>query len=91
MPEKYLANSRVKIGATTYEPGDDITSVLPSSRTIHSWLASNRIVKVRTTITQRTGNKQKIPTTGDRTRNKAIKSRPRTQPNEVFKRGLDDG
>jgi hypothetical protein len=85
---KYLANSRVKIGATTYNPGDDITSVLPDTRTIHSWLAAKKIVKVQTTVAQRTANKQKIPTGADRDV-KAVKSGPRTQPNELFRRGTD--
>jgi len=86
--DKYLANARIKIGATTYDPGDDITSVLPNARTIHSWLAANKITKVRTTITQRTANKQKIPTGSDRDQ-AGVYSGPRTQPNEVFRRGTD--
>ncbi len=88
MANKYLANARLKIGATTYEPGDDITSVLPNTRTIHSWLAAKKIVKVRTTITQTTANKQKIPTGSDRAVT-AVWSGPRTQPAEVFRRGTD--
>jgi hypothetical protein len=85
---KYLANSRIKIGSTTYEPGDDITAVLPNTRTIHSWLAANKITKVRTTIAQATANKQKIPTGSDRTQGN-VYSTPRTQPAEIFRRGTD--
>jgi len=88
MANKYLANSRIKIGVTTYEPGADITSVIPSTRTMHSWLAAKKIIKVRTTVTQRTANKQMIPTGSDRL-NKNIWSSPRTQPNETFRRGTD--
>lgn len=88
MANKYLANSRIKIGVTTYEPGTDITSVLPNARTIHSWLAAKKIIKVRTTLTQGTKNKQKIPTGSDRL-NKNIWSGPRTQPVETFRRGTD--
>lgn len=88
MADKYLANARLKIGASTYEVGDDITSVMPAARTIHSWLAAKKIVKVRTTITQRTANRQKIKTASDRAV-KPVFSTPRTQPNEVFKRGTD--
>lgn len=88
MADKYLANARLKIGGTTYEPGDDITSVLPSVPTIHAWIAANKITKVRTTVVQATGNKQKIPTGSDRVQ-AGVYSTPRTQPNETFRRGTD--
>ena len=90
MADKYLANARLKIGGSMVEPGTDVTSSISSWRTLHSLLAAKKIVKVRTTVTVSPTNKtrQKIPTGSDRVAAN-VKSKPRTQPSEVFRRGTD--
>jgi len=90
MADKYLANARIKIGAGVAEPGDDITSDVVGWPTLHSLLASKKIVKVRTSVTVSPNNKtrQKIPTGSDRAVVEVF-STPRTNPPETFRRGTD--
>ena len=90
MADKYIANSRIKIGGSTAEPGDDVTTDVVGWRTLHSLIAANKIVKVRTSVTVSPVNKpkQRIPTGSDRSVAE-VYSTPRTQPPETFRRGTD--